>query len=293
MEKRTVGAMKIAVIVSIAMSLTGCMGCARINPGHVGIKSTMAGTGRGLSDVAVGPAWVFYNSFTESVLEYPTFMQTAVWTASTTEGKPSNEEITFTTKDSLQVAADISLSYTLLPEKVAAFYIKFRSDDLNSFTHGFLRNVARDSFNEAAGHYSIEQIMGDNAPFIKEARATLQNSVESFGVHIEQFGVIGAPRPPQGVIDSINAKVKATQLAIQKQNEVAQAEADARKTVAVAEGDAKATLTRAQAQAEANRKLAESVTSNLIEYRKLEKWDGHLPQVQGSGGGILLNMDKK
>lgn len=31
-------------------------------------------------------------------------------------------------------------------------------------------------------------------------------------------------------------------------------------------------------------------TRNLVEYKKLEKWDGKLPQVSGSNGGILLNL---
>ena len=45
----------------------------------------------------------------------------------------------------------------------------------------------------------------------------------------------------------------------------------------------------AEAQAEANRKLAQSVTDILIEYEKIEKWDGRLPTVSGSGALVCVD----
>jgi regulator of protease activity HflC (stomatin/prohibitin superfamily) len=227
------------------------------------------------------------------VLEYPTFVQTAVWSHNPNEGHPTNEEITFTTRDSMQVSADISIAYQLESGKVPNFYVRFRSADIDNFTHGFMRNLAREKFDNAAGHYSIEQIMGDNATFLKEARDALQKELTPVGVDIQQFGFIGAPRPPQQVIEAINLKVQATQIALQKQIEITQAEADAKKRIADADGYAKAGLIRAEAEAMANRKIAESLTPTLVQYKQLDKWDGKLPQVQsGSGSGVLFNIGK-
>lgn len=45
----------------------------------------------------------------------------------------------------------------------------------------------------------------------------------------------------------------------------------------------------ADAQAEANRKIAESLSDSLIEYQKIQKWDGRLPTV--SGGNALVSID--
>lgn len=286
--------MKIVAIVAMCLGLSSCGGCSRISPGMVGIKSTVIGTGRGLQDVAVGPAWVFYNPATESVFEYPTSAKTVVWTHNKSEGNPVNEEITFTNKDRMQIAADISVGYQVQPDKAAAFYLKFRSDDLETFTNGIMRNWAREKFDNVAGRYSINQIMGDNAEFLGEVRSALQKELDPIGITLIQFGFIGAPRPPASVGESINLAVQATQIAQQKQNELIQVQADANKEVARAEGDAKATITRAEAQARANRLLAESITPTLVEYRKLEKWDGKLPEVQtGNGGGVLLNLPGK
>lgn len=197
-----------------------------------------------------------------------------------------NEEITFTNKDQMLIGADISLSYSLKAEKVPAFYVKFRNDDIDGFTHGFLRNVARDMFNETAGKYTIEQIMGDNGPFLAEVRQKLQTQVEPIGVVIEQFGLIGAPRPPQPVVDSINLKVQAIQNASRVENEIRQSQAEAQKAIAKAEGEAKS-----------NQILANSITPTLLQWRQLdlqqrsiEKWNGVTPVYTGGGAVPFLQL---
>jgi len=274
--------MRKLLIIALLLS-SACT--TRIGPGHVGIEVDMAGSQRGVQDFTIKTGRVWYNPYSTQIIEYPTYMQTAVWTRDPHEGKESNEEITFTTKDSLVVSMDISLSYNLVEEKIPNFYVKFRNDDLDKFTHGFLRNVARDCLNEIAGKYAVEQIMGDNGEFLRDARDCTQKHVETYGVSISQFGPIGAPRPPESVVRSINLKVQAQQIALQKQNEVMQARADADKAVAVAKG-----------QADSNKMLTESLSPSLLEWRRLaleesaiSKWNGYTPTVLG-GGNMLFNI---
>lgn len=52
---------------------------------------------------------------------------------------------------------------------------------------------------------------------------------------------------------------------------------------------AQKTSIAADAQAEANRKIAESLSDTLIEYQKIQKWDGKLPTVSGSNA--LVSID--
>lgn len=277
-------------VLAVAVSATAC-GHTVIQPGHAGIVVDNYGKNRGVQDYTATTGSVWYNPFTTSVLEYPTFVQSVVFTASKDEGKAVNEEITFTNADQMQIAADVSLSYSLTIENLPAFYVKFRSDDLSAFTYGYLRSLMRDKFNETAGHYKIEAIMGDNGPFLAEVKAALQKDLQPFGVKLEaQFGFIGAPRPPAQVIQSINMKVQATQVAIQKQNELVQVQADANKEVAQAEGHARAVLAAATAEASANRTINESLTERLIQLKQLEKWNGTVPQVTGSGGMPFINL---
>ncbi len=277
------------VAIAVVTSALACGGCARIGPGHVGIEVDLAGSQRGVQDFPLKTGWVFFNPMGTEIKEYPTFVQTAVWSHSPNEGNPVNEEITFTTGDQMQVAADISLAYHLVDSKVPAFYVKFRSDDLKGFTHGFLRNLAREKFDNVAGKYKIEDIMGDNAQFLLETRKSLQGDLEPIGVVLDQFGFIGAPRPPQAVIESINLKVQANQNATRVENEVRQSKAEAQKRIAIAEGEARA-----------NQVLTSSLTATLIQWRQLElqgraieKWNGVVPVYNGGGAVPFLQLPSK
>src|ERR1700722_11463159 len=199
-------------------------GCAtRIGPGNVGIKVDLAGSQRGVEDLPIRTGWVVYNPASSKVVEYPTFVQTAKWTRDLNEGKAINEEISFNTSQGLTVYGDISLSYHLDPLKVPAFYVKFRSDDIDQFTHGFLRNVARDSMNRVSASYTVESIMGDKKPEMEQrSREALQAEVKDIGVVIEQFEFSGSPRPPESVVAAINSAQQAKYIAEQKQNELQQ-----------------------------------------------------------------------
>lgn len=283
------------LLVVIVATLSGC---TRIGPGMVGIEVDLNGSQRGVKDITLKTGRVWYNPWSTSIIEYPTYMQSVTWTANTSEGNPVNEEITFNTKDSMTVKGDFNLSYTLMQEHIPDFYVKFRSDDLKTFNDGFLHSVARECINDTAGDFTIEQIMGDNAPWLKASEKCLGDKLDQYGVHIEQFGIIGSPRPPQQVIEAINMKVQATQLALQKQNEVAQAKADADKQVASAEGDANAQIARAKGEAEANRIKSSSIDDRLIkwysltnEHDRIWRWNGQMPNVvMGGNAGTLLNL---
>jgi regulator of protease activity HflC (stomatin/prohibitin superfamily) len=286
--KRTYLGILLGALVALSVGA-----CSRIEPGHVGIKVVNGGADRGVSDFPAQVGWVVYNPVTTNMFNYPTYIQTIVWTKSTTEGAPVNEEITFTNKDKMAISVDVNLSYHLEAAKVPNFYVTFRSDDLSNWTNGYLHNVARDTFNDHGGRYSIDQIMGDNAQFVKDVRDSLQEKVAPYGVLIDSFGIVGSPRPPQYVQDQINASAHAQQLAIQKQNELAQVQADMAKETAKTETYAKNKILYAEAEARANQMLSNSLSPQLIQKLQLEKWDGKLPQINGGSTNPFVSMSGK
>ena len=285
-----------ALLLSIVLCIGLLTGCTRIGPGHAGIVVNAAGSDKGVSQQTATTGWFWYNPISETVIEYQTAQRLEKWTHSENEGKPGNTEVSFTNKDSMVIFADVAIAFSLDAAKVPAFYVKFLAtdeDDLDvKFTNGYLRNAVRNCLNELAGQYDIKQIMGDNAEFLSKTQACIQKDVAEWGVHIDQFGLIGAPRPPDAVTASINMKAQAEQIATQKQIELTQVEADAKKRVAEADGTAASLLKVAQAQAEANKLLEASINDNLVRYRAIEKWDGHRPQVEGANGGVLFNLNK-
>lgn len=294
------------LLLSLVLTMAFLTGCTRIGPGHAGIKVNSAGSDKGVSEQTASTGWFFYNPFTQTVIEYQTAQRLEKWTHSQDEGKPGNTEVSFTNKDSMVVYADVAIAFSLDANKVPSFYVKFLAkdeDDLDlKFTNGYLRNSVRNCLNEWAGKYDIKSIMGDNAEFLNKSKQCIQDDVKEWGVHIDQFGLIGAPRPPDNVISSINAKAQAEQLAAQKVMELQQTNADVAKQVAAAGGDAQAAIARANGDAEANRIRSASISENILKMKNLENqhdliWQlshvspGVLPSTLVEGDhGMLLNL---
>lgn len=90
--------------------------------------------------------------------------------------------------------------------------------------------------------------------------------------------------------DAYNAAIAEKSIALQTQqkqkieNETAIAKAEADKKVAIANAEAKAEAKRieAEAEAEANRKIADSLTNEILKSKFYEKWNGELPDAMGS-----------
>lgn len=280
------------------LSLTLFSGaCAeRIDPGYVGIKVNFYGDDKGVANAVAVTGMNWYNPITTSIYSYPSFMQTAVWTKNAEEGSPTNEETTFNDKDGLSIAVDLSLSYELIPDKIPAFYIKFRTEDLSTFTHGFMRNVARDAFNEVGVRYTAEEIYGvKKEEFLTKVRDRVNTEINKYGVNIGQFGVIGGMRLPQNVVSALNAKIEATQKAQQAENELRMTQAEAQKSIAQAEGERQSKVIKAQGEAEANRLLTASLSQQLLEWRQIEvqektlwRWDGKLPSTVVNGNTPMI-----
>lgn len=58
-----------------------------------------------------------------------------------------------------------------------------------------------------------------------------------------------------------------------------------------AEAKAYTVKIEAEAQAEANKKLSESLTSELIQYNTIKQWDGKVPVVQsGNGNSNIIDI---
>ena len=290
-----------AVALLIAwIILTNIVNVTRVDAGHVGVEINLAGSQRGASDIPIRTGWVFYSPLKSQVIQFPTYVQTVKWTRNPNEGHPVNEEMGFNSKEGMEIMADVSLSYAIDGAKVPEFYVKYRISDLDNFTHGILRDIVRNSLNEVASTYTVEDIYGEKkAEFLKQVETMIESKVSPVGVSVQQFGFIGAPRVPAVIANAITSKAQAIQESERAKNELATTQAEAAKKIAAAEGDAKSQVLRAQGEADSNRIRQSSLTAQLLELRRLEnsralidRWNGQLPSVEAGQGGIMLQMPK-
>lgn len=261
--------------------------CSYVPAGNVGVKVNLLGGDKGVDTetLGVGRYWLGWN---EELYLFPTFMQNYVWTKNADEGSPNDESISFQTADGMTANADVGISYSIDPEQVTTIFQTYRRG-IEEITDTFLRNMVRDALVKAASTKPIEYVYGaGKAELMAAVQADVAAQVAHIGIKIDKIYWIGEIRLPQTVIDSINAKNAATQMAQQRQNEVAQAKAEADKKIEDARGTAESILRVAEAQAKANKVLADSLTTEFVQYEALQKWDGKLPTTMVPGQATPL-----
>lgn len=260
-------------------------GCSTVPPGNVGIKVYLLGGDKGVNqeELGVGRYWIGIN---EKLYIFPTFTQNYVWTKDPTEGSKNDESITFQTVEGLEVSGDFGVTYHIDPTKVSLLFQTYRRG-IEEITDIFLRNLVRDEINKVASTLKVDDIYGTGkVKMMATVNAQCSAAVMEKGINIEKVFIIGTLRLPKAVVDSLNAKISATQDAIKVENEIRKATAEAQKRIALAKGEA-----------EANQILAASITPELLQWQQMiisrdtiAKWDGKRPMVEGSGGGLLFQL---
>ncbi|HVC44191.1 MAG TPA: SPFH domain-containing protein [Candidatus Binataceae bacterium] len=278
------------LVLLLVVAAMGNSGCTKVEPGWAGIRVKLYGSQRGVQDYPVITGRVWYNPWTEEIYQFPTFMQNVVWTAGLNEGAPHDESFTANSQEGVPFNFDVGVSYQIDADMVPHIFLKFR-EDANTLTNIYVRNQVRDFFSIEASKMPIMQIVGPQKQVLLErVLDDLHAKLGADGIRFDNISIVGKMRLPPQVEDSINAVIEATQRALEAQNKVAQSTAEAEQRVAEANGIAQSTMIRAKAQADANQVLNSSLTPMLIQYEALQKWNGTLPQVTGSGGMPFVQL---
>ncbi|MFC4763636.1 prohibitin family protein [Dyella koreensis] len=282
--------MKRPLMMCLALSTLMLAACDKVPAGNVGVKFQMYGDGKGsLQELPPGRYWVGWGY---EMYTFPTFTQTYTFTRSSNEGRPVDESLSFQTAQGLIVNADVGITYHIDPSKVTLIFQKYRKG-IDEITDIYLRNMIRDALVKEASGLDIESVYGKGkARLIDAVQKDVADEVAPVGIVLEKIYWVGELRLPDNVVQSINAKIQATQMAEQRQNEVAQAQAEAQKVEAEAQGKAQAQLTIAQAEAKAISLKGEALRQNpnVVQMSAIEKWDGHLPTYNGGGALPFVNL---
>lgn len=278
----------------LAALILATAACSKVPAGNVGIKAYLLGGSKGVDVEELGPGryWIGMN---EELYLFPTFTQNYTWTKACIDGDCTNEELGFQTIEGLAVTADVGISYRIDPNKAALVFQKYRKG-VDEITDTYLRNMVRDSLVKNASNMQVESVYGaGKTKLIDQVQRDVMAQVSPIGIVVEKVYWIGELRLPEVVAQSINAKIKATQMAQQRQNEVAQAKAEADKAIESSRGTAESNLTIARAEAESIRIKGEALARNpdVLRMTAIEKWDGTLPRMTGSAAIPFVNVDAK
>jgi len=190
-------------------------------------------------------------------------------------------------KDLQAVSSEVAVNYRVGPLDAANIFKNIGRD----YQSVVLLPAVQESVKSVSAKYTAEELITKRTQVGQEIKETLAEKVEDYGIIIDRFNIVNFEFSPE-FNNAIEAKQVAEQNLIKTKTEQEQAiviaEAEAKKQVITAEAEAKAIMARAQAQADANKLLDESLNSNLLEYQKIQKWDGKLPTV--TGGSALIDI---
>ena len=192
-------------------------------------------------------------------------------------------------KDLQLVSTVVSIQFSL--NEVSELYQKIGTEDM--VTHILLKPAVEESVKAVTAQYTAEELI-KKRPEVKEQigktiRAFLEETLFSKGLGKNSLSVANVAITEFDFSDefnkSIEMKVRAEQQALQAKNEKI-------KKITDAEATAEKIKIESIATANAIRREAQALRENphLIEYKKMEKWDGKLPEVTG---GVIPMLDIK
>ncbi|MBR2405565.1 MAG: prohibitin family protein [Clostridia bacterium] len=190
-------------------------------------------------------------------------------------------------EDLQSISSSIAVNFRVGSQSAAYIYQNIGQDYQNIM----LLPAVQESMKSVTAKYTAEELITARAQVGQEVKTTLEEKVSSYGIVIEKFNIVDFEFSAE-FDAAIEAKQVAEQNLIKTKTEQEQAiviaEAEAKKQVIAAEAEAEAILKKAEAQAEANRKVAASLNDELIEYSKVEKWNGELPVA--TGGNTFMDI---
>lgn len=185
-----------------------------------------------------------------------------------TGGKVNGQQVTSSVKGGAQVNFDLSISYNLDGEHVTDLYTTYRSQE--KFTRQAVETQVLAAARNVPTTYSPVEFRGE-----KRGEAT-QRITEDLNKALGKYGVKVTLVTLQGIsfTEDVEASIKAVEVAQQKE---AQAQAELRATevssqaqVIEAQAQADAKIAAATGEAEANRLLAESLSPQVLESKRLD-----------------------
>ena len=178
-------------------------------------------------------------------------------------------------KDLQSVNTVLAINYRVDPAKSDSIY-KYIGADYESV---LIVPAVNEVLKAITATYTAEESV-TNRVLISEGLITgLNNKLNGIGLYITDVNIID--------FDFSEAFITAIEEKQVAQQQLLKAETEKQTAITVAEAEAEAIKIRAEAEAEANRLINASLTDQVIENKKIEKWDGELPKVTGSSGTFV------
>lgn len=189
--------------------------------------------------------------------------------------------------DIQQVDITGSINYAINKSTAMNLFKEVGTDYFNKLVSPRMLEITKGVFSK----YTAENLVAFRQQLSEQIRDNLSGELTPYGINVINVNIENIDFT-DAFTDAVEAKQVAAQKKLQAEIEQAQktmetqqaaerqrinAEAEAAVAKINADADAYATQVRSEAEAEANKKIAESLTQDLINFNEVKAWDGKLP----------------
>ena len=183
--------------------------------------------------------------------------------------------------DLQEVSSEVALNYHIIPDKANNVYQTIGVH----FKERIIDPAVQEVVKAVTARYTAEELI-TKRPAVSEAmRTTLSDRLLAHNIAVDAFSIVGFSFS-KIFMEAIESKQTAEQLALKARRDLDRIKIEAEQKV-----------TTAKAEAESLRLQRANISLDLIELRKveanlkaIEKWNGILPQVTGSGAVPFIGV---
>ena len=200
--------------------------------------------------------------------------------------------------DIQQVQITGSINYAINKKTAMNLFKEVGTDYFNKLVYPRMLEITKGVFSK----YTAENLVANRQKLSESIREGLDNELDEYGINVISVSIenldftdaftdaveakqVAAQKKLQAEIEQNQMTMETQQQAERKRNN---AEAEANVAKINADADAYALQVRSEAEAEANKKIAESLTENLIRFNEIKNWDGKLPTYMSGQGGTTI-----
>jgi regulator of protease activity HflC (stomatin/prohibitin superfamily) len=309
MKEEKIGAIVLSIIVCFGIGMLVCgLFLERVPAGYCGIVYNIRS---GVANETLGQGWHCVPP-TKKVTLYSVGIEQSYLTATEDGDSPKDDSFSAPSSDGKGLQMELTFTYRYDAERVAETFTKFKGRDGKELLDTFIKPNVISWTKEVTAKYPVTDILGEKRAELNTVLSDyLAQKFNNYGIIIENASLINIDVDDetrksitkkvtaQQELELANIEAQTAKIQAEKDKQVALIEAERNKETAQiqaeqakikAEGEAEAKKIAAQAEAEANRKIAESLTPELIEKIKAERWNGQLPKVQGEVGANIVDL---
>ncbi|WP_346961394.1 prohibitin family protein [Clostridium sp.] len=287
--KGKIGASVLGFIL-VVMLILGFACMEKIPNGYIGVVYSMNG---GVEGETLTQGFHLVSPF-KKVKNFTIANEQLILSKSKQDGSEDDDSFKVSTSDKANISVSFQMSYHYVPDTIVETYKRFRGLDGEDIVNERVKTVLKSKISEITNQYTMMDIYSGNRSEINNKITEYLNEsfVKQFGIEVLDASIIDV-HPDEQLEKSINDKVEAMQKAEQARQEQERVKVEAETKLIQAENDAAVKVKQAEAEAAANKKLSESITTELIQMKEAEARVKHgWIEIQGVSNAIVDTKDK-